>query len=317
MRADQSTSLHTHTSWTRSTRVSIDCLQVAAQTATQRASSISSHRPRAHLPLCRPRPALRSRSLPRVLSLPLAPSRRSFIQYGYVRPPRVALESKDKEGNAGADPPVPSIARLPTRGRVGRQAADSNGDGGRGGGGEGGGGNDHDAATTLSGDAPAEGAEDPSFSGQQEEGSGDPEACREEAAEAAGIVPGRDLDPPRNGEVFAATPGEWREKSDVGTAAAAVEQEGGDVGGAAVTPARVTTASVAPAEPEGEPGSPPTPLSPGLADWEITEVRGRVLGFPYFSSLLLYAQPRGLPNNSVAAMSMHGRGANRVAAVAY
>lgn len=194
------------------------------------------------------------------------------FQYGYVRPARVALEKE-----VAVDPPVASnVSRLPVRAKTGakpttvqmcdKRGGTSDGDGGGGG------------VVPAGSDATPCG--ETSFCQQkqqqqeEEEGGDGPEdgggavsssACVN-AGTDAGTTGGEDQDQDHLDEPSASA---TRKRAGVdGEEASADELSVG-----AATPSRRCVAGIDDPEEEEEPGSPPTPTSPGLADWEITEVR--------------------------------------------
>lgn len=190
------------------------------------------------------------------------------FQYGYVRPARVTLDTKA----AVPSPVASSVARLPVRTETGTKSTavqicderDGTGDGGEGGG--------VDGRSVGSTGADATLGSDSSFSQQkQQEGSGGLGACS--GAPSSACASG--------GIGTATSAGEGQDHLDEPSAVATrgrlgMGQEeacGDELGVGAVTPARPSVVVGEEPEEEEEPGSPPTPTSPGLADWEITEVR--------------------------------------------
>ncbi|CAM9360095.1 unnamed protein product [Pylaiella littoralis] len=186
--------------------------------------------------------------------------------YGYVRPARVTLDTKA----AVPSPVASSVARLPVRTETGTKSTavqicderDGTGDGGEGGG--------VDGRSVGSTGADATLGSDSSFSQQkQQEGSGGLGACS--GAPSSACASG--------GIGTATSAGEGQDHLDEPSAVATrgrlgMGQEeacGDELGVSAVTPARPSVVVGEEPEEEEEPGSPPTPTSPGLADWEITE----------------------------------------------
>lgn len=190
-----------------------------------------------------------------------------------MRPARVPLQKED-----AVDPPaVSSIARLPARTKTAGKSTKRNGERRHGisGGGEG------DGVAAAGSDPPAEcrgrektvAPDDSSLFEQQQQQQHEEEENRSrdsgEAAEASACASSGSGGGDHNhgSEHAAAATGErW-----VG------EEDGGACAGV-LTPTR--PALVVREELEEEPGSPPTPASPGLADWEITKVRSGLVHLP-------------------------------------
>ncbi|CAN0242136.1 unnamed protein product, partial [Ectocarpus sp. 8 AP-2014] len=189
--------------------------------------------------------------------------------YGYVRPARVALDTNTAVATA-APPGVSSVARLPTGAKTGGRPA-ANGCHKsrphqcetRGGGGGGGFVAAGDGAATAGSGAAA---------GTEKEG----DAESGDGLEVGGVTTAA--------EAFAGSraagggEGEAEEEEDATADGALAAADGAASGtGGVATPTRATTTLAVPEEggeeeeDEEEPGSPPTPASPGLADWEITE----------------------------------------------
>lgn len=220
----------------------------------------------------------------------LLPIRVGYSQYGYVRPDRVSL---DRGTSDKVRPPVVSSpARLPARtAKTCRRTTTQDG------------GNHVSEGESSGGAVPAGrssaaaagGLEearhvqvDSSFSQQQQRGKGYDggdglNAGNAGAAGRSDYAAGRDTgvsgDDDQGGQLSAEAAtatathrrgtGEMEEQEEAEVA----HTDGGVSGRGAVTPARPALGVREGRQQEEEPFSPPTPESPGLADWEITEVR--------------------------------------------
>ncbi|CAN0298585.1 unnamed protein product, partial [Ectocarpus fasciculatus] len=191
--------------------------------------------------------------------------------YGYVRPARVALDTNTAAATAAGPPGVPSVARSPARAKTGGRPTangchksrphqcETSGAGG--------------AGVVAAGDDGAATAGSGATAGTEKEG----DAESGDGPEAGGVITAA--------EAFAGSgaagggDGESEEEEEEEGASAdgvAAVADGAASGtGGVSTPVRATPTLAVPEEreeeEEKEPGSPPTPASPGLADWEITE----------------------------------------------
>ncbi|CAM9977656.1 unnamed protein product, partial [Ectocarpus sp. 13 AM-2016] len=184
--------------------------------------------------------------------------------YGYVRPARVVLDTNTAAATV-APPGVPSVGRVPTGAKTGVRPADNGCHKSRPhqcetmGGGGGGFVAAGDVATAGSGAA----------AGTEKEGN----AESGDGLEAGGVTTAA-----AGGEGEAEEEEEEEEENATADGAVTAAEGAASGTGGVSTPTRATTTLAVPEEggeeeedDDDEPGSPPTPASPGLADWEITE----------------------------------------------